>query len=407
MNTRSPAPSEARYRWVGVTADGARRRGVLIAVDSGTARAALKRTGITVLHLEARGTAPPPAVRTHEITRFTRQLAGLLHAGLALAPSLELLARTNASRQRSAIPRIAAGLAREIVAGRQFSAALDRYPRPFDPLLRQLVAVGETAGALAAVLARIAEDRERAAAQYARVRGALAYPVAVLLFALALTAALLIWVVPTFEQIFSGFGTALPAPTRFILALSAGVTRMSVPVGIAVALVCAAMRHATRRSAAVRVALARALLRMPLAGPLLRTLAAARWSRALGTLLAAGTPLADALAALSHVSGNVLFDRATAGIAARLQRGERLAQAMRAEGCFPDDVVQPISVAEESGTLDMMLLDIATLCDRRIDDQIGMIAHLCEPVVIVVLGALIGALVIAMYLPIVQLGNVV
>ncbi|AOJ67642.1 MULTISPECIES: type II secretion system F family protein [Burkholderia] len=405
MSTRNPPPPiEARYRWAGVTTDGARRRGTLIAVSPFAARAALKRTGVTVLHLEARGTAPQPAVRASEVTRFARQLADLLRAGLALAPSLDLLAQ---AMQRSEMPRIAAGLAREIVAGRQFSAALRRYPRQFDPLFCQLVAVGETAGALAAVLARLADDRERAAAQYARVRGALAYPVAVLLFALAITAALLIWVVPTFEQIFSGFGAALPAPTRFILALSAGVTRWSAPVAAFALLAGLALRHAARRSAAARLALAQALLRAPFAGPLMRTLAAARWSRALGTLLAAGTPLTDAFAALSNATGNARFDLATAGIAARLQHGERLARAMRAERCFPDDIVQPIAVAEESGTLDTMLIDVAALCDRRIDEQIGVLANMCEPVVIVVLGALIGALVVAMYLPIVQLGNVV
>ncbi|AJX30948.1 type II secretion system F family protein [Burkholderia oklahomensis] len=405
MSARSPAtPIEARYRWAGVTTDGARRRGTLIAVNASAARTALKRMGVTVLHLEARGTAPQPGARARDVTRFTRQLAGLLHAGLALAPSLELLAQAT---QRSEMPRIAAGLAREIIAGRQFSAALRRYPRQFDPLFCQLVAVGETAGALAKVLARLADDRERAAAQHARVRGALAYPVAVLLFALAITAALLIWVVPTFEQIFAGFGAALPAPTRFILTLSAGVTRWSAPAVAAALFVCFTARHAARRSETARLALAQALLRAPLAGPLVRMLAAARWSRALGTLLAAGTPLVDAFAALSNATGNARFDRATAGIAARLQHGVRLAHAMRAEDCFPDDVVQPIAVAEESGTLDTMLIDIATLCDRRIDEQIGVLASLCEPVVIVVLGALIGALVVAMYLPIVQLGNVV
>ncbi|MBF3850821.1 type II secretion system F family protein, partial [Burkholderia pseudomallei] len=154
-------------------------------------------------------------------------------------------------------------------------------------------AVGETAGALAAVLTRLADDRERAAAQYARVKGALAYPAAVLLFALAITAALLVWVVPTFEQIFAGFGAPLPAPTRFVLALSAGVTRWSAPAAAAALFACVAVRHAARRSAAARVALARTLLRAPFVGPLVQTLAAARWSRALGTLLAAGTPLTD------------------------------------------------------------------------------------------------------------------
>lgn len=293
------------------------------------------------------------------------------------------------------------------MAGRQFSAALRRYPRQFDPFFCQLVAVGETAGALAAVLTRLADDRERAAAQYARVKGALAYPAAVLLFALAITAALLVWVVPTFEQIFAGFGAPLPAPTRFVLALSAGVTRWSAPAAAAALFACVAVRHAARRSAAARVALARTLLRAPFVGPLVQTLAAARWSRALGTLLAAGTPLTDAFAALSNATGNPRFDLATAGIAARVLHGERLARAMRAEGCFPDDLVQPIAVAEESGTLDTMLIDAATLCDRRVDERISALANLCEPVVIVVLGALIGALVVAMYLPIVQLGNVV
>lgn len=405
MSTRGPAsPIESRYRWAGVTIDGARRRGMLIAVDPSAARAALKRTGVTVLRLEARGRAPQPAARASEVTRFARQLAGLLHAGLALAPSLELLAQAT---QRSEMPRVAAGLAREIVAGRQFSAALRRYPRQFDPFFCQLVAVGETAGALAAVLTRLADDRERAAAQYARVKGALAYPATVLLFALAITAALLVWVVPTFEQIFAGFGAPLPAPTRFVLALSAGVTRWSAPAAAAALFACVAVRHTARRSAAARVALARTLLRAPFVGPLVQTLAAARWSRALGTLLAAGTPLTDAFAALSNATGNPRFNLATAGIAARVLHGERLARAMRAEGCFPDDLVQPIAVAEESGTLDTMLIDAATLCDRRVDERISALANLCEPVVIVVLGALIGALVVAMYLPIVQLGNVV
>jgi type IV pilus assembly protein PilC len=146
---------------------------------------------------------------------------------------------------------------------------------------------------------------------------------------------------------------------------------------------------------------------MPVAGPLLGTLCAARWSRALGTLLSAGTPLADAFDSLTHATGNAFFDRATLDIAARLRRGERLAAAMRAARCFPPEVVQPVAVAEESGALDTMLIDVASLADRQVDEKIGTLSSLCEPLVIVVLGALVGGLVIAMYLPIIQLGNVV
>jgi type IV pilus assembly protein PilC len=269
------------------------------------------------------------------------------------------------------------------------------------------VEVGEAAGALSAVLARIADDRERTAAQRAKVRAALTYPVAILLLALAITAALLVWVVPTFKQIFDGFGARLPAPTQFVLALSSGAAKWSVPIIAVIFAACSAMTFLLRRSEAARVRFARLSLKMPVTGPLLTTLCAARWSRALGTLLSAGTPLADAFDSLTHATGNAFFDRATVDIAARLRRGERLAAAMRAARCFPLAVVQPVSVAEESGAIDTMLLDVASLADRQVDEKIGTLSSLCEPLVIIVLGALVGGLVIAMYLPIIQLGNVV
>ncbi|KAK43103.1 hypothetical protein BG58_35575, partial [Caballeronia jiangsuensis] len=223
----------------------------------------------------------------------------------------------------------------------------------------------------------------------------------------AITAGLLIGVVPTFKTIFDGFGAALPAPTRFVLALSDGVACAGVPFVIACACAVIVVSRWMKRSSDARESADRAALRMPLAGKLLRSLAVARWSRALGTLLSAGTSLSDAFDSLTHATGNRVFDRATVDIAARLRNGERLAVAMRAAGCFPQDVVQPIAVAEESGSLDAMLLDLATLADRQVDERIGVFASLCEPIVIAVLGTLVGGLVIAMYLPIIQLGNVV
>ncbi|AJK45003.1 type II secretion system F family protein [Burkholderia plantarii] len=400
----APPAADRRFRWTGLARDGAQRRGTLIAVDAAAARRALRRRGITVLALDDGGPARAPAARARDVTRFTHQLGGLLRAGLPLAPALELLADAGGRRD---VPRIAAGLARAIGAGRQLSEAMRQYPRQFDPMFRQLVAVGEASGALAPLLARVAEDRERGAAQRARVRSALAYPLAVLAFSLAISAALLVWVVPTFAQIFDGFGAKLPAPTRFVLALSGTAARAGPPVTIAATAAGLTLAALLRRSPALRLAVARTTLRLPLVGPLLRTLAAARWSRTLGTLLRAGTPLADAFDSLAQATGNPVFDRATATIAARLLRGERLAQAMRAAVCFPDEVVQPVAVAEESGTLDAMLVDIATLCERQVDERIGLLTSLCEPLVVIVLGALVGGLVVAMYLPIVQLGNVV
>jgi type IV pilus assembly protein PilC len=395
-----------RFKWRGVDADGVRKDGALIAPDAAIARSQLKRDNLFIIELTAHGPAPRPTARAADITLFTRQLASLLRAGLPLAPALDLLAQAQASR-RQGMPRIVGALARDITGGLRFSAALQRHPAQFNALYCQLVEVGEAAGALSAVLARIADDRERAAAQRAKVRAALTYPVAILVLAMAITAALLVWVVPTFKQIFDGFGARLPAPTQFVLTLSSGVARWSIP---AFAMIFAAGSAATfllRRSEAARIRFARISLTIPVAGPLLRTLCAARWSRALGTLLSAGTPLADAFDSLTHATGNAFFDRATAEIAARLRRGERLAAAMRAAHCFPPEVVQPIAVAEESGALDTMLIDVASLADRQVDEKIGTLSSLCEPLVIIVLGALVGGLVIAMYLPIIQLGNVV
>ncbi|MFM0060265.1 type II secretion system F family protein [Paraburkholderia phytofirmans] len=401
-----PPASDMRFKWRGVDTDGVRKNGALIAPDAAIARSVLKRDNLFILELTAHGPAPRPTTRAADITLFTRQLASLLRAGLPLAPALDLLAQAQSSR-RQGMPRIVGALARDITGGLRFSAALQRHPAQFNALYCQLVEVGEAAGALAAVLARIADDRERAAAQRAKVRAALTYPVAILVLAMAITAALLVWVVPTFKQIFDGFGARLPAPTQFVLALSSGVARWSIPAFIMVFATGSAATFLLRRSEAARIRFARVSLTIPVAGPLLRTLCAARWSRALGTLLSAGTPLADAFDSLTHATGNAFFDRATVEIAARLRRGERLAAAMRAAHCFPPEVVQPIAVAEESGALDTMLIDVASLADRQVDEKIGTLSSLCEPLVIVVLGALVGGLVIAMYLPIIQLGNVV
>jgi len=406
MRTTEAEAREMRFAWRGVDAAGTQHSGTLIAADASTVRTLLKRDNLFIVELSPRGVAPRPQARASEVTRFTRQLASLLRAGLPLASSLELLAQAPAPRQRG-MSRIVGALARDITSGLSFSAALARHPAQFNPLYCQLVAVGEAAGALPAVLARVADDRERGAAQRAKVKAALTYPVAILLLALAITAALLVWVVPTFKQIFDGFGARLPAPTQIVLALSDATARWSVPV--LASTVCAgfAMASLLRRSEAARVTLARLMLRLPVAGTLLATLCAARWSRALGTLLSAGTPLADAFDSLTHATGNAWFDRATVEIAARLRRGERLAAAMRAARCFPAEVVQPVAVAEESGALDTMLIDVASLSDRQVDEKIGTLASLCEPLVIIVLGTLVGGLVIAMYLPIIQLGNVV
>ncbi|NIG05278.1 type II secretion system F family protein, partial [Burkholderia sp. Tr-849] len=262
MSMRTP-PRETRFAWRGRRRDGTSRRGTVIAFDAASARAALARDGIAVLSLNVRGPARPPTASARDVTRFTRQLASLLQAGLPLAPSLEMLART---RPHDGLPRIAAGLAREIVSGRRFADALARYPSQFGTLYRQLIEVGEASGSLGIVLTRVAEHRERTDAQWRKLRAALAYPVAVILFGLAISAALMVWVVPTFRQIFDGFGAALPAPTRALLALSSALSAWGGGLLAIAAAAGLAAHHALRRSARLRHAVARRLLHAPLAG---------------------------------------------------------------------------------------------------------------------------------------------
>ena len=401
----APAPiADGRFAWRGIDASGRARQGTLIAADAAAARAALKRQRITVLALTRTRDAPPPVMRRADVTQFTRQLAGLLDAGLPLAGALDVLA---ASDGRADVVRCVTAIARDLRRGAGFADALARHPRNFGVLYRQLIAVGEASGALAGVLARLATERERSAAQRAKLRGALAYPVGVLLLALAVAAGLLTWVVPTFAQIFDSFNAALPEPTRLVLALADAFGRFALPSLAAAGVAAAAGAAAWRRSAALRTKLDRLLLALPLTGALATQLCVARWTRALGTQLAAGVPLADAFGVMTQATGNRAFDAATPAVAERIRHGERLAEAMRATARFPAAVVQPIAVAEESGALDAMLADLATLYERQVDERIALLSSLAEPAIVALIGLLIGGLVIALYLPIIQLGNVV
>lgn len=350
------------------------------------------------------GEAKPPRTAGRHVTAFTRQLTSLLDAGLPLVQALSLIGQ---AARRDAMPCVARGLARRIANGERFASALEAYPAQFDRLYRELSAIGEATGTLAAVLARIVEYRERAAAQRGKLRTALAYPCAVGLLAAAVTAALLAFVVPTFLQVFDSFGATLPGPTRAVLAASNLALRYGPPALAASGVALLVVPRVVRRSPRARALFDRWLLALPAAGPLVRAIAAARWSRALGTLLTAGTPLADALHSLSYVTGNAVFEAANAQIERRLRRGERLAHAMRGVGCFPATLVEPIAVAEESSALDTMLLDCAALAEREVDEKLALASACAEPLVVIVLGLAVGSLVIALYLPVIELSNVV
>jgi type IV pilus assembly protein PilB len=306
------AIADRRFAWRGIELDGRQRRGTVVAPNPAAARATLRRRNIVVVALVERGKAAQPKATAREVTVFTRQLASLLRAGVPLAQALELISHAPGA---SGMPRIADALARGIGDGTRFAIALTHFPAQFDALYCQLVAVGESSGSLAAMLARLADERERAAAMRAKVRAALAYPAAVLLFAAAITAALLVWVVLAFRQVFESFGASLPRPTRVVLSLSDAVAHAAGPVLGLVATLYVGIARIVQQSHRARFAWHRLVLAAPIAGAVCAALAAARFYRALGTLLAAGTPLADALGSLTHVTHNAVFDRASVEIA--------------------------------------------------------------------------------------------
>jgi type IV pilus assembly protein PilC len=382
--------------------DGRRRRGTVVAPNAAAARATLRRHNIVVLALVERGKAARPKATGREVTAFTRQLASLLRAGLPLAQALELISQAPAP---SGIACIADALARGIADGTRFATALAHFPAQFDALYCQLVAVGEASGSLAAMLTGLADERERAAAMRAKVRGAcLSRCRAALrrrdhrrIARLGRTG-----VSASVRKL-----RRSPGPTRAVIALSDAAAQAGGPVLALVGALHVIAARIVRRSHGARLAWHRIALAAPFAGPVCAALAAARFYRALGTLLAAGTPLADALGSLTRATDNTVFDRASVDIAGRLARGERLAAAMRAARCFPASIVQPIAIAEESGALDAMLLDVATLAEREANEKLALFASLAEPLVVIVLGTLIGGLVVALYLPVIELGNVV
>ncbi len=348
----------------------------------------------------------PRRIRAEDIARFTRQLSTLLGAGVPMLPALDIIARGHGD---PAWRRLLAQLHSDIASGSSLAQAMRRHPRTFDALYCSLVDAGEHGGVLGGMLDRVCACQEQALALRRQVRAALRYPLVVLAVAAAVTTILMLFVVPAFKQVFVGFGAGaqLPAPTQFVIALSDGFVAHW-PLLLALPpLAWLGLRHALRRSAPLRHARDLALLRLPLAGPLLRKAAVARWTRTLATLSAAGTPLVEAMTLVAGAAGNRVYRDATRRIERAVRCGASLATAMRASAVFDPMALQMTRIGEESGALDTMLLHVAQCSEREVDEGVAAVAGMVEPLIVVVLGVLIGGLVIAMYLPIFKLAQVV
>ncbi|PRD21636.1 UNVERIFIED_CONTAM: pilC [Trichonephila clavipes] len=343
-------------------------------------------------------------IKPMDIALFTRQMATMMKAGVPLLQSFDIIAE---GFDNPNMRKLVDEVKQEVAAGNSFAASLRKKPEYFDELYCNLVESGEQAGALENLLDRIATYKEKTEALKAKIKKAMNYPIAVVVVAIIVSAILLIKVVPQFEQVFSNFGAELPAFTLMVIGLSQFLQDWWIIFLIGLFAAAFAFKESMKRSQKVRDAVDRGILKLPIVGDILYKSAVARFARTLSTTFAAGVPLVDALDSVSGATGNVVFKNATNKVKADVSTGMQLNFSMRTTGTFPSMAVQMTAIGEESGALDEMLDKVATFYEDEVDNMVDGLTSLMEPIIMSVLGVLVGGLIIAMYLPIFQLGSVV
>jgi type IV pilus assembly protein PilC len=401
------APREqSTFHWRGRDARGIVRHGDAVAPTRAAIKAQLLRQGLRELRVRRKREAPRMGrggIKAREIALFTRQLAMMLKAGLPLVQGFELTAQ---SLEAGTLRERVLQLRDAVATGEPFSTALRRHPRDFDALYCNLVAAGETSGTLDVLLERLARHLEQAAALKAKVGKALRYPLIVLLVALVVTALLLVKVVPAFAATFADFGAELPALTRYVLRLSDWARAWWPALASAAFGAALSLRAARQRSRRFREWCERRLLRLPALGGVVKLAATARFCRTLATTFAAGLPLVDALDASAGATGNVVYRAAVLQARSELATGVRLSRTLRQNALFPPLLVQLVAVGEESGTLDTLLARCADIYEDEADALAETLTALLEPLLMAVLGVVVGGLLLALYLPLFQLGSV-
>ncbi len=393
------------YAWEGINRKGRKVSGQTSGHSPALVKAQLRRQGISPSRVHKKSAWLPTLatpIRTADITLFTRQLATLLKAGIALLQAFDILREGFDNR---CMRELVLGLKQQIAAGTSLTEALRKQPRYFDDLYCNLVAAGEQAGALETLLERVALHREKNEQLKARIKKAMTYPVAVLMIAGLVTGVLLVHVVPQFQTLFAGVDGKLPGFTLQVIALSEFIRQAWWMLALGLAAGALGLRHGYRVSPAFRYWLDVGLLKTPLTGKLLHKSAVARFARTLSTTFAAGVPLVQALASVAGAAGSGPFKQAIEQIRHDVSTGMQLNHSMAASGLFPSMAIQMTAIGEESGTLDLMLEKVASYYEAAVDDQVDNLTSLMEPLLMVVLGCIVGALVIAMYLPVFQLGG--
>jgi type IV pilus assembly protein PilC len=400
----APAIKEFSFNWEGKDRAGKVVRGVLRAGSEAQVNATLRRQGIMPSKVKKESVKGGGSITEKDITLFTRQLATMMKAGVPLLQSFDIVGKGGSN---PAVTKLLMDIKTDVETGSSLATAFRKYPLYFDQLFCNLVGAGEQAGILEALLDRLATYKEKMQAIKSKIKGALFYPVSIIVVAFLVTAVIMIFVVPAFKEVFASFGGNLPAPTQIVIAISDGfVANWYIIFGVAGGGVYSFF-YTWKRSLAMQQFMDRLALKLPVFGDVIMKATVARWTRTCSTMFAAGVPLVEALESVGGAAGNYVFAKATKQIQAEVSSGVSLTVAMQNANVFPNMTLQMVAIGEESGQLDSMLSKVADFYEQEVDDAVESLSSLMEPMIMVFLGGLIGGLVVAMYLPIFKLGSVV
>ncbi|HEU4708063.1 MAG TPA: type II secretion system F family protein [Methylophilaceae bacterium] len=399
------AGKEIIYSWEGTDKKGKRVKGEMKASGEAFVKATLRRQGVNVAKVKkAGGLKKGGKVTEKDVTLFTRQLATMMKSGVPLLQAFDIVGKGHSN---PAVAKLLGDIKADVETGSSLSQAFRKYPLYFDNLFCNLVGAGEAAGILDSLLDRLATYKEKILAIKGKIKSALFYPVSIIVVAFIITAVIMIFVIPAFKELFSSFGADLPAPTLFIMAVSDFFVSYWWAIFSSIGGGLWFFFYTWKRSEKMQATMDRLLLKLPLFGDLIRKATVARFARTLATMFAAGVPLVEALDSVAGASGNRVYYDATKQIQSEISTGTSLTVAMQNSEVFPNMVLQMVAIGEESGALDSMLSKVADFYEGEVDDAVEALSSLMEPIIMVVLGTLIGGMVIAMYRPIFKMGQVV
>ncbi|MDP3212335.1 type II secretion system F family protein [Methylotenera sp.] len=405
MAANPKATKEVIYSWVGKDKKGKIIKGEMKASGESFVSATLRRQGVTVTKIKKQsGFSSAGKVSDKDVTLFTRQLATMMKSGVPLLQTFDIVGKGHSN---PAVSKLLSDIKSDVETGSSLSAAFRKYPLYFDALFCNLISAGEQAGILDTLLDRLATYKEKILAIKSKIKSALFYPVSILVVAFIITAVIMIFVIPAFKELFTSFGADLPTPTIVVMAMSDIFVEWWWAIFGSIGFGVWFFFYTWKRSVSFQATMDRLLLKIPVFGDLVRKATIARFARTMATMFAAGVPLVEALDSVAGASGNRVYYDATKRIQSEISTGTSLTVAMQNTDVFPNMVLQMTAIGEESGALDSMLSKVADFYEGEVDDAVEALSSLMEPVIMVVLGVLIGGLVIAMYLPIFKLGQIV